>query len=549
MTAPFERIRPDTATRTAGSRPAWLRHAPLVLLLLIFNGTGLAGLDFGHHWDEHDTAASLENSVRSGLILPLRYVYPGVRFWIGVVVAAPEYTRAMLSDMDPDQGAARAAVLAEGLGKKSTHLRLRLAYLVLTSLAMVWLYLLVLIWRGSMVEALVAAAVLGTSWEIAYHARWMAPDAVMMQFGAMTILFSVLAVVRAQPRRWLLLAAAAAGLATGTKYPGGALLLMPLTAAVCCWDRRSAKALRLDLARIVVVFGGVYLLTTPGTLFDPLRFIEDVRRAQAVYAEGHHVQYVTAGFFSHLVGILHYLVRDLLSPFLLGALALAAAAVVGAVDLWRRERRAAFVLAVFPVFYALYFSTQAMLIVRNLLVLAPFIALLSARGLACLARWLPRPELRIGLAVSVSAIFAANMLWLVHAAATIRDRGTPRFVHLAFDYMERQPETTFFVSAKLRDQLDAVGAGDLPNASGDADTADVALFYASEGAHTWRANHRQVERWFGPCEVNFHRYPTWKGDDRILVMSMERARELDVRAVRERKVISDQSSVISLTDN
>ncbi len=262
-----------------------------------------------------------------------------------------------------------------------------------------------------------------------------------------------------------------------------------------------------------------------------------------MYAEGHHVQYVTAGFFSHLVGILHYLVRDLLSPFLLGALALAAAAVVGAVDLWRRERRVAFVLAVFPVFYALYFSTQAMLIVRNLLVLAPFIALLSARGLACLARWLPRPELRIGLAVSVSAIFAANMLWLVHAAATIRDRSTPRFVHAATDYMAGQPETTFFVSLKLRDQLAALGTGDLPNTTGDAATADVALFYASEGAHTWPANHRQVDRWFGPCEVNFHRYPTWKGDDRILVMSMQRARELDL------KVISHQLSVISLTDN
>jgi hypothetical protein len=501
------------------------------VLLLIFNGTGLAGLDFGHHWDEYGTAASLEGSVRSGLILPLRYVYPGVRFWIAVVVAAPEYARAMLSDLDPDQGAARAAVLAEGLRKNNTHLRLRLAYLVLTSLAMVWLYLLVLMWRGNLVEALAAAAVLGTSWEIAYHARWMVPDAVMMQFGAMTILFSVLAVVRAQPRRWLLLAAAAAGLATGTKYPGGALLLMPLVAAVCCWDRRSARALRLELARVVIVFGGVYLLTTPGTLFDPLRFIEAVRRAQAVYAEGHHVQYVTSGFFSHLGGILHYLVRDLLSPFLFGGLALSAAAVVGAVDLWRRERKVAIVLAVFPVFYALYFSTQAMLIVRNMLVLAPFVALLSARGIACIAHWLPRPELRIGLAVSIAAVFGANILWLVHAAMTIRDRGTARFVHEATDYMVRQPETTFFVSPKLRDQLDELGTGLVANAVVDSDAADVALFYASEGTQMWRANHRQVDRWFGPCEVNFHRYPTWKGDDRILVMSMERAREMHVRAL------------------
>lgn len=510
---------------------ARLRHAPLVLLLLVFNGTGIAGLDFGHHWDEYGTASSLENSVRSGTILPLRYVYPGMRFWIGVVVAAPEYARAMLSDMDPEQGAARAAVLAEGLRNNGTHLRLRLAYLVLTSLAMVWLYLLVLVWRGSVVEALVAAALLGTGWEVAYHARWMAPDAVMMQFGAMTILFSVLAVVRERPRRWLTLAAVAAGLATGTKYPGGALLLMPVAAAICTWDRVCARQLRLDIARLVVVFGGVYLLTTPGTLFDPLRFIQAVARAQAVYAEGHHVQYATAGFFSHLAGILLYLVRDMPSPFLTGALALSAAAVVGGVDLWRRERQVAIVLAVFPVFYVLYFSTQAMLIVRNLLVLAPFVALLSARGIACLAGRLPRPELRIALALAVSVVLAANVLWLVHAAATIRDRGTTRFVHEAAEYMASHAETTFFVSPKLREHFATAGITGPSHAGSDAAAADVALFYASEGTLAWRANRRLFDRWFGPCEVNFDRYPTWQGDDRILVMSMDRASGLDVQAL------------------
>ena len=207
---------------------------------MVVNGTGVVGLDFGHHWDEYGTAASLDNSVRSGMLLPMRYVYPGVRFWIGITAAAPEYARAMLSDLDPAHGAARAAVLAEGLASRGTHLRIRFVYLVLTSLGMVWLYLLVLTWRGNIVEALVAAALLGSSWEIAYHARWMAPDAVMMQFGALTMLFSVLAVVRERPGRWLMLAAGAAGLAAGTKYPGGALLLMPIAAAACRGDARDA---------------------------------------------------------------------------------------------------------------------------------------------------------------------------------------------------------------------------------------------------------------------------------------------------------------------
>ena len=113
-----------------------------------------------------------------------------------------------------------------------------------------------------------------------------------------------------------------------------------------------------------------------------------------------------------------------------------------------------------------------------------------------------------------------------------RDRGTTRFVHEAADYMAGQPDTTFFVSSKLRDDLMAIGAADPGRLTLDAGlTADVALFYASEGMKTWHANRRLVDRWFGPYEVNFHRYPTWKGDDRILVMPMQLARALDVQAL------------------
>ena len=36
----------------------------------------------------------------------------------------------------------------------------------------------------------------------------------------------------------------------------------------------------------------------------------------------------------------------------------------------------------------------------------------------------------------------------------------------------------------------------------------------------WRANRlNYTERWFGPYEVNFDYYPSWEGNDRILVMN------------------------------
>ena len=47
-----------------------------------------------------------------------------------------------------------------------------------------WLYRLVLTWRGSRIEALLAASLLALSWEVSYHTRWVAPDGLLMQFSA-----------------------------------------------------------------------------------------------------------------------------------------------------------------------------------------------------------------------------------------------------------------------------------------------------------------------------------------------------------------------------
>ena len=87
------------------------------------------------------------------------------------------------------------------------------------------MYLHMLAWGRPSTEALLGDLVLGLSWALAYHARWIAPDAVMPQFGALTMLSSMLAWWRPDQRIWLPLAAV--GLACGTKYAGG-LLPMPV---------------------------------------------------------------------------------------------------------------------------------------------------------------------------------------------------------------------------------------------------------------------------------------------------------------------------------
>src|SRR5436309_7703532 len=82
-------------------------------------------------------------------------------------------------------------------------------------------------------QAVASLAVVLTSLEIAYHARWVAPDAVQMQFAALWLMLFALA-LHSQKHvfGWLRVAAVAAGFSCGTKYQGGILLLPVLIYAV-----------------------------------------------------------------------------------------------------------------------------------------------------------------------------------------------------------------------------------------------------------------------------------------------------------------------------
>jgi 4-amino-4-deoxy-L-arabinose transferase-like glycosyltransferase len=222
-----------------------LRHLCVLPVFAIALLTGLRGLDYGSHFDEHVLFKGAKQMFNSGLFLPRWYGYPTFSFYVALLPSL-KYVASYQDELDANNVLQLGESYREGLPKNtlqgaptlfhvlSTHvdsheylLNARAIALTISLLSIFWVYLAVWNWRKSWGESLLAASLLGFSWEMAYHARWFVPDSMMMQFVALTLMLLSYAHTRSDPRFWLKCAAAAAGLACGTKYTGG-ILLVPI---------------------------------------------------------------------------------------------------------------------------------------------------------------------------------------------------------------------------------------------------------------------------------------------------------------------------------
>ena len=522
---------------------------PVALPLTILLVTGFIGLDFGRHWDEWLLMRSLGTAVEEQTLLPEAYNYPSLSFWLALLSLAPE----ILADLPVNRFelAELQARLTAFIPGPEFRLRVRGVFLVVSSLAVLWTYLAQLRWRGRVGEALLAATIVGLSFEFAYHARWIAPDAVNVQLTALCMLLLVGAWSSPRPRGWLLTAAAVAGLATGTKYTAGLLLLPVLIGLV-----GAARAVRQRLPvtdpdapppmlapespRLVsalplalLCFFAAFLATTPGAVLEPFSFYRDVSFEARHYGEKGHYGFTIEAGWTHLVAQLRYLGGAALSPFEPVSWTLFGLAALGVVSLVRDSRRLALVLLVFPVLFLAYMSTNVVLFVRNILLVLPFLALFAARGSAALGRLFGEragPHVPLALALILVGVHGT---WLVHAAGTIRERGEtpldPRYLQQLDRFLAARAPAPVWVAPEIAAALEAHAPLPRPNVTHDvrsgaevAVTLPPAVTHVRENLPSNRPG--SILRTFGPREVNLEYYWTWP-ETKIVVTSLDYALE------------------------
>ncbi len=495
-----------------------------------FLATGFIGVDFGEHWDEPLQLDLVNHTVESGSFLPNEfYNYPSVTHWLSLLTVGPRVL----------------ARLGNGpaLTGDDFFVRTRGVFIVVTALGGLWLYFAARRLFNELAGAIAAGAYL-LSWELAYHSRWIAPDAVAAQFVALFLLAAVVASQRLDSPWRLQLPAAAAGAAAATKYFPGVLLLPALILVARSrgpdddWGKRAAR-----MGVSVGVFAAVFVLITPGALFQNGSFLDDVRFESEHYRTSHSAYFgsvhggrihdLTSGFFDYLGRLLDYLAFSLPASQVLASLVLMLVAAVGLVALWRRDRFLGVALTLTFGATLLYFSTLKVFIVRNFLIFLPFVALLIGCGTAFIVRSVKPRVLAYATVGVVAAVLLHNGLFLLSAARSISEDERARPVRLVDEYIDDHPDDRFALSPGVRRAFAEEGRGIPSNARarGTSEPDDYVFWYSqveaiSQTLTIWPTTKRGYYRDFGSGEVNFDYYPTWPGRDRILVMTREELRDV-----------------------
>jgi hypothetical protein len=511
-----------------------LETLPLLALLILFNVSGLRGVDFGYHWDEVDWQVEpVHKMLKTGVLLPATYIYPSFCKWLIMWPALVHGVQAAIESAG-DPNVVQAVMVAEMDSAQAYLLTARGLFIVISSLTLVWVYGAALAVRHRWWEALLAATSFGLSWEYCYHSRWVATDCILVQFAALTVFMLALFRRTNQPL-WLYCAALAAGLGTGSKYTGVFLLVPVLIAGALSLPLRRVSAQIIRAAALCLAAFSIYLLTTPATVLDPFRFVTESRSISTYYMHTHG-GFTAKSALHHLQIVLSYFSLAYFSPFQWLSIAFFCVLIAGGVLWLARDPRFGATVVGFPFVFLMFFCIRyRVVMVRNYLFVMPFLSLLMARGFADLMHWLPRRWLRWGLAAGLALALLTQGVWIAQAGESVRHSDPDMYVAQALDYVARRPKESFRVSPRVREIASRLNLPLPANVvAGDAG-GHLVFFPRSEGPGPWEWASNDpwlTEAVFGPKEINFNWYSSWAGHDRVVVMTLEKARGTGVRLAK-----------------
>ncbi len=504
----------------------WKTSSLLVIIFIFSLLQGIKGIDFGYHWDEHRITNSIKRSATDGLLLPRWYHYPSASFDLALLGTIPEFFKNESYDFSNIQDSRS--------DKNNIKFRIRSIFLFFTLFSSIIIFLLIRLWRNNYFEAFIGSAILLSSWELHYHARWIAPDGLMMTFGILSMLIMFVSIKSKNLSTTLLrIAAIFVGLTCSTKYPGGIFLLPLFYSAYLNYIKNNFNIILLvrEYFYLLLIFIMSFIIFTPGMVLEPLKFIHDVTTEIRHYKNGGHGGYDVTSIYQHFLLMYKYIAFVVFSKYAVIAYTLFLFFCIGSINLIKNNTKMAIWFLLVPILYFLYFSTQKVMLVRNLLVLFPFLSLLTSRGIITLVNYLKNGYLKKIVLLCISVFLLINFLWIKNTANSIQQKNILNNYENILSYINNNPNTHYYLTDSITKYFLIDERYTPINIVNQLDQADKIIFLSNEitDSKLWIINRPGVyEIVSGIFEVNWNYYASWRGDTHILAVDKEIAQKLRI---------------------
>lgn len=455
----------------------------------VFIVAQLFSLQFGSHWDEIKLIDAIATARENGNVFPGWYNYPSFCFDIGYLLSF------FISDVHSE----------------TFLLTYRIVFVILASAVIPGIYAVLKSLAFHSADAIIWASFFVTSFEFAYHARWVAPDAAGTALAVWAVFFAL------QPKR-IIWAGIFIGLAFSIKY-NYLFIALPVAWITLYYRPHIGQKMRA-LAFLFLAAAAISLCITPALVFKPVDVFHDIRFEMEHYQQGHNgysvngwtegiplsFEYAFLRFFPAVFGVAYVLL------FFAG---------LGILRMIRKKLwGVVFPLLGFIVIYTVWVGRYHVWFPRNMLIITPFVLVLSATGWQYVSgffktQWnYPRIALLV-LCTGGILLNAADSLW--HR----RPAKSPDFEAYR-GWEEKFPEKDNIQHSQLLD----MGMGILHDTLENPEY--YAFIWAEASVSKIKAGkYSRIYRDFGPRDINLNYYPTWPMAQRIVVVRKENMETLE----------------------
>jgi len=408
------------------------------------------------------------------------------------------------------------------------YLVARLLFLLISSLTVIWVYILSFKITRSFIAALIAGLIFSASFEFNYHSRWAVSDTVAVQFVFLSTMILFLGL---SFRKKIILSSIIAGLALGTKYTAGIAILNIYTYII------SFKGINFSKKTDIIIYSTfifivTFIFLTPGTVLEPLKFYGDLETTSYHYSSWHFGYTVPAGTI-HCAKIIKYIIFCIFSKNYIISIFISLFFFIGVVYSLKTKNINVISLSLVMALYLFYVSRYRVMLVRNILYIFPYFCVVSSLGAFFIFKKIKSKIIIKYLNIIIILILSYSTALVTNAALTIYHKEKLDVKGDLQNFLEVRHKDRFFFSRGVCDLM-SFQQNTVPMKS------SYLVFFKNEARWPFlQANkYRLYKKVLGVQDINFDYYPTWLGQDRIVIMRYSDANDhlledLGIKACRK----------------